>query len=130
MQTAADRSEALSRQQEDLPLHVQFDDLCAQAVLNGKASAFFREAMEYIKAYSDFDGFSDREQQEIRRDMAELVKRRLAVAIKKTQKHCGQPVEVSASYNFESGRHSLFVRCSCCNKSMLIKEIQDEDVVH
>jgi hypothetical protein len=94
-------------------LHIQFDELCTQAVLAGQTASFFQDAISYVK--------SNHKPEEFHRG-AELVKRRLAIAIANAAFHCGQPLSVSGNYDFETGRHSILVRCSCCRYHSLIEE--------
>jgi hypothetical protein len=95
------------------PLHIHIDELCTQAVLVGETASFFRDAISYIK--------SNHKPEEFHRG-AVLVTRRLATAIANAAFHCGQPLSVSGNYDFETGRHSILVRCSCCKAFIVIDE--------
>lgn len=102
-------------------------ELFARFVSEGKTTALFQFALEYVRSFDDFEDedWAPEEREAVRQDVIEAVKREIGEAIKAKHTHCGQPLTVHGVYDFESQRHSLLIRCDCCGKATTIEENAD-----
>jgi hypothetical protein len=83
-------------------------EMIDQFVKKGKIGSSFEFMMDAIK------------NSELEKNAKSLLiddfNRLIGISIKKNVKHCGDPVEVVASYNFETELHALEITCNTCWK--------------
>lgn len=93
----------------------------SELLQKGQASAAFAFALQQIEAFNDFWDETEEEIREIKAFVLDGFKWQLAKAISQTNTHCGNPIKVAGTYNFESSEHDMEVTCSICGAYHKIK---------
>ncbi len=106
---------------DELPFSAEF---VAMLVSEGRTKAMFQFALEFLNSDEAFAGsdWAPEEQEERRENVIARVKHQLGEAIQAQHSHCGQPLAVRGTYDLETQRHGLLIRCNCCGTATIIEE--------
>lgn len=90
----------------------------------GRTQKLYELLPQMLQEVADYDKFeSPEEREEITTKVRREFEKGLARAIKRNTNHCGQQVKVTSGCDFETGEHSILVRCECCGQAHIIKSV-------
>ncbi|KHL95363.1 hypothetical protein QW71_12925 [Paenibacillus sp. IHB B 3415] len=92
-------------------------------IANGKLPALFNLVMAEGRRILDDDNYEsvDEKRNLLNTTLGET-KQALSIAVKRTIRCCGFPLEVRGGYDRKTGHHSLLVRCNHCGYSLYVEE--------